>query len=43
MQIINYLFILIIMLNISSCGKSGSLFLDNNENQKWIEKNDPNN
>lgn len=27
------------MLNISSCGKSGSLFLDNNENQKWIEKN----
>lgn len=42
MQIINYLFIVIITLNLISCGKSGKLFLPNNEHQKWIEKNNIN-
>ncbi len=42
MKLINYLFIFTIVLNISSCGKKGSLSLPKDENIKWFQENDPN-
>lgn len=39
MKIINYLFIIILIFGVFSCGKDGSLFLPDKSNEKWIKIN----